>query len=108
MKFEIELSDGKYQLVVDAEITGTGATSGAENPDDLYGYMDIDWGPVSGIKWDVYGNFVVLNPDELCEVAELYQEEAQTKITEKFMEYAKEYAESAAMDAVDREFCGDY
>ena len=108
MKFEIEILDGEYQLVVDAEAAGGGVIRGADNPDDLYGYMGFNWKPVIGVKWDVYGSVVELTGEQLFGVAERYQDEIQASITEAFVEYAREYAEDAALDAVDREFCGDY
>ena len=109
MKFEIEVCDGTYHIEVDAMAYGADADSGADNPDDCYGYMDVEWTPLIGIQWDVYGNFINLTGEKLIEVAELHRDEIQASITEKFAEYAREYAEDAALDAVDREYEGyDY
>jgi len=109
MKFEIELEDGTYNITVDAEFTGSAAGDcGADNPDDYYGYIDIGWTPVDCIKWDVYGNVTNLTNEQLYEVAELHRDEIEVKTGKLLIEYAREYAEDAALDAVDREFCGDY
>lgn len=105
MKFEIELNEGEYLIEVDAEMTGQSADSGADNPDDYYGYIDVEWEPLSGTHYDVYGNTTELTKERLYEVAEQHQGEAEKIITEYLMDYAKEYAEDAALDAVDFEFC---
>lgn len=109
MKFEIELNDGEYLIAVDAEITGQGSDSGADNPDDYYGYMDVEWEPLTGTRYFENGTIRELTKSELYEAAEAHREEAEKVITEYLMDYAKEYAEDAAMDAVDQEYEGyDY
>ena len=105
MKFEIELNEGEYLIAVDAEMTGQGSDSGADNPDDYYGYVDVEWEPLTGTRYDVYGNITELTKEQLYEVGEAHREEAEKVITEYLMDYAKEYAEDAALDAVDFEFC---
>lgn len=109
MKFEIELNEGEYLIEVDAEITGQASDSGADNPDDYYGHVDVEWEPLNGTRFDVYGNLTELTKEQLYQAAETHQEEAQKVITKYLMDYAKEYAEDAALDAVDMEYQGyDY
>lgn len=101
MKFEIELLDGEYLIEVDAEVCGQSADSGADNPDDFHGYMDIEWEPLNGTRYDVYGVLIELTKGQLWEVAEKYRDEAQAEITKVVMEYSKQYAEDAALDNYD-------
>lgn len=109
MRFEIELNEGEYLIEVDAEITGQVSDSGADNPDDYYGHVDVEWEPLNGTRFDVYGNLTELTKEQLYQAAETHQEEAQKVITKYLMDYAKEYAEDAALDAVDMEYQGyDY
>ena len=105
MKFGIELNEGEYLIEVDAEMTGCEGNRNADNPDDFYGYVDVEWEPLTGTRYDVYGNTTELTKEQLYEVGEAHREEAEKVITEYLMDYAKEYAEDAALDAVDFEFC---
>jgi len=106
MKFEIELNDGEYLIAVDAEITGQGSDSGADNSDDYYGYMDIEWEPLTGTRYFENGTLRELTKPELYEAAESHCDEAEKEIAKYLMDYAKEYAEDAALDAVDTEYGG--
>jgi hypothetical protein len=106
MKIEIELADGEYTVEVEAEIYGADGDSGADNPDDHYGYTDIEWMPLKGTHCDVYGNLTEMNTVELYEVTELHRVEIDNEVAKEFEAYAKEYAEDAALDAVDTEYGG--
>lgn len=106
MKFEIELNEGEYQLVVEAEVYGDAAIGGADNPDDCYGWMDVEWAAISGTLWRADGRSMNLTKEQLAGVVEVNHDLIKDEVTRLTVEYAKEYAEDAAMDAVDREFCG--
>lgn len=106
MKFGIELNEGEYLIEVDAEMTGCEGNRNADNSDDYYGYMDIEWEPLTGTRYFENGTLRELTKPELYEAAESHREEAEKEIAKYLMDYAKEYAEDAALDAVDTEYGG--